>query len=469
MQAFLNNYSIRKGLHFYINIKNFDKLVANDEKDDDMSHMFHYLNTFLTSLERYIRDNFDTNQVIVEKLTGSRIHIIVYGDCRKAFIYFLNISNFAFKLSNFILTLSKYKTLTNIGIQIGADFGVFNDLTFKDGEFEEYTSIGYPANFACKLQSIALSGEILISKRIVDNIPPINGALITKLDYERQNQILKKYPDSGNLVYAVSSSSRSIFYESLNKQLFFESLDNKRINFEDYFELAKRLANKTDYQDMDTIEPHKMNFDKWNIKKSAKFNAAIVFADVRGFTKMFSPNGSNLSQMSRITKDILATMYDKCASRSGVHVQFQGDREFVFFPENEIKNSILFALELNLRVAAIFQGIAIGIGISVGKVYATQIGLESEDDNFVKQNIMLGNTIKDANELEDLCAKEGEITISDKVYNHKFLIKEIRSLFSRRDYYWVSSSNFNDFIKLTLKSEEERNRSENIYKPWNAV
>ena len=467
MQTFLNNYYNRKGLHFYINIKNFDSLVATDEKDGDMSHMFHFLNTFLTSLERYIRDNFNTDKVIIEKLTGSRLHIVVYGECTGAFGYFLNITSFAFKLAKYVISLPKYKTFSKVSLQVGADYGTFHDFVFKDNDFEEYTSIGYPANFACKLQSLANEGEIIISKRIYDNIPSLNSTFISKLDSTRQSYIYQKYPGVGNTAYSVSSALRNSFYENLNKHLLFESIDNKSRNYDKYFELANRIANKTDFKDMDTIEPYKMNFENWNIKQSARTNAAVVFADVRGFTKMFDSNGSNLSLMSSITQNILSSMYGKCSECHGVHVQFQGDREFVFFPEREILNSVIFGLKLKHAISLIGNGIEIGVGINFGKVYATQIGLDSEDDNFVKQNILIGNTIKEADKLEDSCALAGEITISNEVYNHRLMNKEAKSLFGRRSYYWVTNKSFNEYVEKTRKSEYERSASQNTYKPWN--
>lgn len=468
MQTMLNNYQCREGLHFYINIKNFNNLVATDEKDGDMSHMFHLLNTFLVTLERYIRDNFDTDKVFVEKLTGSRIHIIIYGKCADSFKYFLNISSFAFKLSDYIASLPKYKTLPDIALQVGADFGMFYDFVFedKDKKLEEYTSIGHPANFACKLQSLADAGEIIVSKRISDNISLAQSYIVTPLDNKRQSTINDKYPGSGNEAYIVEKSNRKHFFESLNNSLMFESLDNKEFNFKKYSDLADRIAEKTSYGDMDTIEPNKMNFSNWNIKRSAKLNAAVVFADVRDFTKKFDPNGSNLKEMSEITRKVLNCMYENCEKRNGVHIQFQGDREFAFFPESEVKNAIVFALNLRKEIRSFYSGIEVGIGIHCGKVYASQIGLESEDNNFVKQNIMIGNTINKADTLEDQCAKRGEIVVSDDVYNRKELDKTIRNLFEKRNYYWVTKRDFDDYIRVISNDEYKRASNENTYKPW---
>lgn len=468
MQTKLNNYLKRDGLHFYINIKNFNKLVSIDEKDGDMSHMFHLLNTFLVTLERYIKDNFNTDKVVIEKLTGSRVHVIVYGECRSSFSLFLNISNFAFKLTNYIADLPKYKTIQGLSLQVGADYGPFHDFTFIDidNEFEEFTSIGHPANFACKLQSLADAGEIIISKRIYDCISVIGGSFISPLDNERQSKIFYKYPGSGNTAYLVSNVNRKYFYESLNRKTTFESIDNKVPIFETYFDMARRIAYKTSYGDMDNIEPRKMNFENWNIKRSAKFFAAVVFADVRDFTKKFEPDGSNLKQMSEVTRKVLNCMYENCEKRDGVHVQFQGDREFVFFPETEVRNAIVFALNLRKEIRNLCSGIEVGIGIHYGKVYASQIGLESEDDNFVKQNIMIGNTIKEADNLEDQCAKRGEIVVSGEVYNHQDLDKTLRSLFEKRNYYWVTKYNYDDYLRIASNEEYKRASSENTYKPW---
>lgn len=468
MNTNLNKFNNRTGLHFYINIKNFDNLVSTDETDGDMSHLFHLLNTFLTTIERYIRDNFNTEYVLIEKLTGSRLHIIIYKECKDALSYFLNISKFAFLLSKFIIALPKYKTFSKVSLQIGADFGHFHDFVFQDitNKFEEYVSIGHPANFACKLQGLANPGEILISKRIYDAIDPVAGAIITKIDSSRQMDIFNKYPDSGNIAYSIIDTRRDLFYESLNKKMLFESIDNKKPDSNSYLELARRIAEKTNYNDMEFVEPRKLLFENWNIKRSARFNAAIVFADVRGFTKKFDPNGANLARMSEITREVLDTMYCNCDDTDGVHIQFQGDREFVFFEEDNIQKSITFALKLNKEISKITD-INVGIGINFGKVYATQIGLESEDDSFVKQNIMIGKTVKEADKLEDQCAKAGEIVISNSVYNHRLLNNAIKKLFQKRDYYWVTMSNFDDYYRTIREIEYKNSSVQNTYKPWN--
>ena len=170
--------------------------------------------------------------------------------------------------------------------------------------------------------------------------------------------------------------------------------------------------------------------------------------------------------MSEITRKVLNCMYENCEKRNGVHIQFQGDREFAFFPESEVKNAIVFALNLRKEIRNFYSGIEVGVGIHYGEAYASQIGLESEDDNFVKQNIMIGNTINVADSLEDQCAKRGEIVVSSDVYNHKELDKTIRNLFEKRNYYWVTKHDYDDYIRVISNNEYKRASNENTYKPW---
>ena len=352
---------------------------------------------------------------------------------------------------------------------MGGDYGSFVDYIFEDlsKDFEEYTSIGYPANFACKLQTIADAGEIIISKRIYDRVPSLNRTTIKPIDSSRQNKIYSKYPDLGNVAYIVKSSERNDFYNNLNESFLFESINNKRIDYQHYFDVATAIADKTNIGDMDVIEPNKLDFKNWNIRKSAKFNAAVVFADVRDFTRKFNSDGSNLNSMSTITKNVLGCMYSNCKKNFGVHVQFQGDREFAFFDGDSIQFAVLFALRLRSEISKLCDGIEVGIGINYGQVYASQIGIESEENNIEKQNIMLGETIKEANKLEDECANKGEVVISNAVYNLVSSNRNIKSLFTKRDYYWVTKSTFVDYSKLSTNSEYNKNRNQSTYKPWN--
>lgn len=66
----------KDGIHLYINIKNIESLVKEDEIDDDMKHIFLLLNTFVVSIEELILSRYK-DVVWFEKLTGGRLHLII--------------------------------------------------------------------------------------------------------------------------------------------------------------------------------------------------------------------------------------------------------------------------------------------------------------------------------------------------------------------------------------------------------
>ena len=43
----------KQGIHFYINIKNFNRLVTEEEASGGVNHSIHALDTFFSSIERY--------------------------------------------------------------------------------------------------------------------------------------------------------------------------------------------------------------------------------------------------------------------------------------------------------------------------------------------------------------------------------------------------------------------------------
>lgn len=74
------------------------------------------------------------------------------------------------------------------------------------------------------------------------------------------------------------------------------------------------------------------------------------------------------------TQNILTTMYDLVTVNHGIHVQFQGDREFALFHNYAGYECLSDAVKAGLKMIDAVQtyGVSIGVGESFGKFYALQ-------------------------------------------------------------------------------------------------
>ena len=183
-----------------------------------------------------------------------------------------------------------------------------------------------------------------------------------------------------------------------------------------------------------------LNYNNLTMTEGKKLVGVPLFADIRNFTKQFDSLDANLEEMAIKTSRILRTMYDVVVNGEGVHIQFQGDREMALF--HNINN-----------------GITIGVGSSFGNLIATKFGARGNKDN-----ILLGRTINEADSLEDKGAKEGEIVISKKLYEVlKKENRELASVFTFRDEYYVTSCGHKQFIYKTQCKEAKKNTENNKY------
>ena len=70
----------REGIHFYINISNLDDVSEAEEKNSgEVRHTIHALDTFFSSIEAYGKRHYH-DSFVVEKITGSRLHMYVVDD-----------------------------------------------------------------------------------------------------------------------------------------------------------------------------------------------------------------------------------------------------------------------------------------------------------------------------------------------------------------------------------------------------
>lgn len=70
----------------------------------------------------------------------------------------------------------------------------------------------------------------------------------------------------------------------------------------------------------------KLDYLQLSLKNSKWLdNAVIFFSDIRGFTNKV--DHTDLAKIKQLTQDVLIQMNKAVMKESGIHVQFQGDRE----------------------------------------------------------------------------------------------------------------------------------------------
>lgn len=395
-----NNSNLVKkhiGIHLYVNIKNFDKLVMVDAIDGKLNHVIHQMNTLFTSIEKFVKDNYKQD-VTIEKVTGSRLHLIINGVNQTTIM--IVICKFAYILSKQFKTFTKYSELDPINLQFGADVGYYSEAEIKLSDDTEFTSIGYPANYAAKLQSISNISSLYVSEK-----------LYNLFDYNSKKSFEKVF-DSQSLKIKDKYNNGEIYKFSISKFDEPNIFTNVVIsNIDDYITEARNKSNGLNYKDMSKITPTKnFTIDNWSVTNIAEFNGTVVFADIRGFTREFKPDGSNLEMLVYETIKILNTMYVKCTENKGIHIQFQGDREYVIFPHDKQDDACIFAVKLIDAIKKANKHI--GVGIAYGKLFGFKIGIRGSKDN-----VMLGVPAICADRLEDLYAIEDTISIASNVYD----------------------------------------------------
>ena len=110
----------QSGIHFYINIANFNEIILQEEKKSkgkEVTHSIHALDTFFTSVESFGKGI--SKNLVVEKITGSRLHMYVVGELEPAFQVVKVVTSYSFNLARYIKTdISKYKSLLDFYITV---------------------------------------------------------------------------------------------------------------------------------------------------------------------------------------------------------------------------------------------------------------------------------------------------------------------------------------------------------------
>ena len=433
----------QRGIHFYINILNFDSILLKEESaTGKVNHSLHALNTYFSSIESYGKRLYPKS-FVVEKITGARLHLYVVDDLIPAFSVVENISAYAYSVAQVISNdIPKYKSLNAFKINVGVAYGSFYEHDFiSKGGYQESTTIGYAANYAAKLQALTRASTIGISENIYNRLPA-----------EEQ----QKY---GRILDAsIKKYDQSCYYSAS-----LDRIDSPvEITMDDFDAVIER-AKQVNLSDIEySTARTSLNFRDLSVTQCKAIDGIPVFADIRGFTSQFKEDDSNLEEMARKTQAILESMYQISTHNGGIHIQFQGDRELSLFQKQFdddkcCKDAVIAAMRMIDAVKP--YEVHIGVGEDFGKLFATKIGARGEKDN-----ILLGETLITADKMEDANAGEDQIAISKAVYEG--LEKEDPELakqFSKGTGYYYTTVGHEKYLKSRSYAQLRQNTAQNNY------
>jgi class 3 adenylate cyclase len=368
----------------------------------------------------------------------------VTDSLNQAFKVVAEVSGFAYKMTSYLNNeIAKYRTLLNFQIQIGACYGDFYEFTFRTEDLEEDTTIGYAANYAAKLQGLSEKTYISISSDIYEDLDSEYKKVFTV----KQDDKIQKY---GQRYYATTNIGKLRTVLDLAEDL----------------EKTKLYANKLNLGDIKFSSVRQsLNFDNLSKKECKKLIGIPLFADVRGFTSQFKKDDSNLEEMSQKTQEILQSMYEVVGKNKGIHVQFQGDREMALFhdhPDYPEYNCIPDAVAAALRIVDVIKTyqVCVGVGTSLGTLFAAKIGARGEKDN-----ILLGTTVTQADRFEDERAGENQIVINGEIYSY---LKDTRPIWANQfvriaDDCYRTTVGYKKMMEAVSIAQLEKNTRHNNY------
>lgn len=441
----------QSGIHFYISIINFDKIIIDEEtKTKGVTHAIHALDTFFTSVESFGKKV--SKNLVVEKITGSRLHLYVVDEIETAFRVVKAVSAYAYQLAHYIKTgIPKYQSLLDFYINVGVAYGRFYDFEFTTKEgFSELTTIGYAANFAAKLQALSGLNKISISEDIYDELPADEQKKYEKVV---EKSITKYGQDKYYTVHLIDVSSPTKIEDS-------------------DLRAAKDYANSDNLKDVDFAGVRApLSFSNLSKTQCKKLEGIPVYSDVRGFTSQFEEDDSNLEEMAQKTQEILEAMYSVSIGCGGIHVQFQGDRELSLYHnipgQNEngvfqsgqkcFKSAVLASMRMIDAVKP--YAVHIGVGEDFGTLFATKIGARGEKDN-----ILLGETVIQADIMEDRNAGEDQVAITAEVYTGlKNEDNNLASKFKQVGSYFVATMGYKEYLQSASYKQQNANTTRNNY------
>lgn len=459
---------LSKGMHLYVNIRNLNYVIRKEEKQtNNLSRVFHAMDNYVSTIEDFI--NTYNDEVYVEKLTNSRLHIVFYDTVLIA-ENFLEVIKFLNQLTGKINSDNKYQKLVDFKVSMGADYGYFTEFDFNpttDQNSVEFTSIGFPANRAAKLEGNADEGELLISIEGYTVIRRLLTANLSLTSNSKAQKINIKYSNSE--IYTFSN-----FENIADTNRYRSKFNTAQVRY------SNNITQKRFGDIIFTDANKQVNFDNLSLLSPKRIDAVVIYADIRGFTKKFNKDGSNLIAMSRTTKLVLKEMYDSVINKGGTHVQFQGDRESAFRNDYDQDDYVLKGLQtamyilekIKLQSQTTGNNFHIGIGCSHGTVYAAKVGIRGH-----KHNLILGETVKKANFAEDEHAGDDQIAITQDMYSYLLQTKNSRyknvisDIFKYdNDGHYVTSTKFSEFTQILMRLAENYNSQDakphNPQRPW---
>lgn len=401
----------KNGVHFYINIMNLTDIIKDEEKkDESLKRTLHRLQTYFTGLSKLIKDA----GARIEKYTSGRAHIVFEFDNEDDEIEekTLEIICSCYIYANDIFNdLAKYSLYTKFKINAGVDYGEYYDYEIEDGDI---TSIGSVANLSAKIQSYAPQNFIYATKKFVDKVSKENKKKFIKLTDEEKSEFISKVRVEN--IYKIKYID---MFEDETLEKLSDSLEDVKIKVEDE-------SKKVNLKDIifESVKK-KLSFDNLSLSRKNKNieECAVICADIRGFTKLFAANDSNLDDLNYVMKEIYLKMGEVVNEFEGTKVQYQGDRLVAIYHDfgNE-KEYIIRVIEAGLTLKDKIKDLSndedikkrlnnkkinIGIGCAIGNTIATRLGLNGNKDN-----IVLGESYKHADICEDKYALEEELVIS---------------------------------------------------------
>lgn len=425
----------KTGVHFYISVKNLDEIIKKEESiDDDLKRTLHRLQTYFVGLTKLISDS----GAKVEKYTAGRAHIVfeinkddkvddsIVETICSCFIYVNEIFN----------SLSKYSQYNKFSVHAGVDYGDYYDYEIE----EEITSIGSVANISAKIQSYAAKNYLYATKKFIEKLDNSISDKFSRLDNTEYKDLYDKVKIKN--IYEVKYSD--IFDNDKNEELL-KKLEDVKEKVED----ESKKINLKDIKFEDVVK--KISFDNLSLRGKNKriSDAAIICADIRGFTKLFTVSDSNLDDLKEVMQEIYSIMGSVVDEFNGTLIQYQGDRLVAIYHDYDSEKDYIIrvleaALTLKDKIIELAKDeeikkklnnkeISIGIGCSIGKVIATRLGRYGSKDNMI-----LGEAYKYANKSEDEYADKKEVVI------YKTLKEKIES---------IADDNDNENIKYEVLKE----------------
>ena len=433
-----------RGLHLYVSIDNFDDIIADEEsRYGEVKRSLKLLDSLFQAIRKHIGKGSYPG-LFIEKVTGNRMHIYIedgMGMSPDTCMYeLLQISVYAYQAVNTLNQISKLGSIKEAVLRIGADYGSFYKMTIDDlkKKIAENTSVGFAANYACKLQTVVRNNALAVSEDDFNIVPESYRCFFAKA----QNTKLEKYhSDKSGTYYKASLASLSS--TDLGDRFKKEEVEDiaNRINLS---EMTYRIAQES------------FNLQSITEKEVVRFQGCVMMADIRNFTGQFKDDDSNLDGMAYKAETSLIAMINEAVALKGTHIQVQGDKEVAVFiqsPNDQdgavLAGAILSAMKMLDKVSS--SGLNLGIGISYGRPFAARL-----DTRGLKEPVILGSAVSEADYLEDDCAKEGEIAISRSLYNKLGLFanfKYLQAYFKARGNYYVTTSGYE-----MVRDSEEQNR-----------